>query len=115
MVLFENIVSLVHFHHLRSPQDIRRRYRQLYYTAPSIGQYVSGAIMFKETLYQCTDEGVSFVEALGKQGILAGIKVDEVGADMTMRDGHTIFWCIMIWQLLKEEIHCTNPCILMRE
>lgn len=59
-------------------QDIRRRYRQLYYTAPSIGQYVSGAIMFKETLYQRTDEGVTFVEALGKQGILAGIKVDEV-------------------------------------
>lgn len=84
MVRFETAVLTLHSHRLRSPQDIRRRYRQLYYTAPSIGQYVSGAIMFKETLYQCTDEGVTFVEALGKQGILAGIKVDEVGAGMTM-------------------------------
>lgn len=59
-------------------QDIRRSYRELYYTAPGMGQYISGVIMFKETLYQKTKDGRPFVEVLAEQGILAGIKVDEV-------------------------------------
>ncbi len=59
-------------------QSVRRDYRQLFYTAP-IGEYVSGVIMFKETLYQKATDGTPFVEVLGKQGVMAGIKVDEVG------------------------------------
>lgn len=42
-----------------------------------MGQYISGVIMFKETLYQKTKDGRPFVEVLAEQGILAGIKVDE--------------------------------------
>jgi fructose-bisphosphate aldolase class 1 len=38
----------------------------------------SGVIMFKETLYQSTKDGRRFVDVLAKQGILAGVKVDEV-------------------------------------
>jgi fructose-bisphosphate aldolase class I len=44
-------------------------------TAPGIGQYVSGVIMFKETLYQSTKDGRSFVSCLKEQGISPGIKV----------------------------------------
>ncbi len=66
-------------------QDIRRSYRELYYTAPGMGQYISGVIMFKETLYQKTKDGRPFVEVLAEQGILAGIKVDEVRACRTSR------------------------------
>ncbi|GIM01271.1 hypothetical protein Vretimale_6050 [Volvox reticuliferus] len=58
-------------------QDIRRAYRELYYTTPGMGQYISGVIMFKETLYQSTAAGRRFVDVLADAGIMAGIKVDE--------------------------------------
>jgi fructose-bisphosphate aldolase class 1 len=38
-------------------------------------QYISGAILFDETLYQSTKDGVPFVKVLGDQGIKVGIKV----------------------------------------
>lgn len=39
---------------------------------------ISGAIMFKETLYQSAADGTPFVDCLKRQGVLPGIKVDEV-------------------------------------
>ncbi|KXZ43103.1 hypothetical protein GPECTOR_102g56 [Gonium pectorale] len=62
---------------LPNTEDIRRAYRELYYTTPGMGQYISGVIMFKETLLQSTADGRRFVDVLAEQGILAGIKVDE--------------------------------------
>ncbi|GLC46522.1 hypothetical protein PLESTF_000956500 [Pleodorina starrii] len=62
---------------LPNTEDIRRSYRELYYTTPGMGQYISGVIMFKETLYQSTAAGRRFVDVLAEEGILAGIKVDE--------------------------------------
>ena len=59
-------------------QENRRAYRELFYTA-DIGGSISGAILFQETLYQAADDGTSFVHCLGRQGVLPGIKVDEVG------------------------------------
>lgn len=44
--------------------------------APGLGQYISGCIMFEETLYQSTRDGRPFVDVLKAQGILPGIKVD---------------------------------------
>lgn len=38
-------------------------------------QYISGVIMFEETLYQKTDEGKEFVALLKEKGIITGIKV----------------------------------------
>ncbi|KAG2495113.1 hypothetical protein HYH03_006723 [Edaphochlamys debaryana] len=54
----------------------RRDWRQLLYTAPGLGQYISGAIMFEETLYQKARDGQQFVDLLLAQGIYPGIKVD---------------------------------------
>ncbi|GIM01270.1 hypothetical protein Vretimale_6050 [Volvox reticuliferus] len=62
---------------LPNTEDIRRAYRELYYTTPGMGQYISGVIMFKETLYQSTAAGRRFVDVLADAGIMAGIKVDE--------------------------------------
>eukprot|EP00897_Mesotaenium_endlicherianum_P005076 jgi/Mesen1/4597/ME000232S03858 len=62
---------------LKNIEDVRRAYREVLYTAPGIGEYLSGAILFEETLYQSTSAGVPFVEVLSKQGILPGIKVDK--------------------------------------
>lgn len=54
----------------------RRDWRELLYTAPGLGQYISGCIMFEETLYQSGADGKPFVGTLRDQGILPGIKVD---------------------------------------
>ena len=61
-------------------QENRRAYRELFYTADDIGNSLAGAILYKETLYQDASDGVPFVDCLRKQGILPGIKVDEVAS-----------------------------------
>ncbi len=57
-------------------EDNRRDWRELLYTAPDLGKYISGAIMFEETLYQSSADGKPFVDVLRDQGIMPGIKVD---------------------------------------
>jgi len=61
---------------LECTEENRRTYRELLLTTPGLGQYISGAILYDETLRQATREGVSFVEVMHKAGILPGIKVD---------------------------------------
>jgi fructose-bisphosphate aldolase class I len=57
-------------------EENRRAYRELLLTAPGLGEFISGVILFDETLRQKSFEGASFVEVLSKQGIIPGIKVD---------------------------------------
>jgi len=57
-------------------EENRRRYRELLVTAPGLASHISGAILFEETLYQRTADGVPFVEVLQAAGIVVGIKVD---------------------------------------
>ncbi|KAK9809280.1 hypothetical protein WJX73_000448 [Symbiochloris irregularis] len=70
-------------------EDNRRDWRELLYTAPGLGQYISGAIMFEETLYQSGADGTPFVDTLKKQGIIPGIKVDTGLAVLAGTDGET--------------------------
>lgn len=56
--------------------EARRTYRSWLVTAPGLGESIHGAILYDETLRQCTDDGTPFVEALRRAGIVAGIKVD---------------------------------------
>lgn len=56
----------------------RRRYRELLFTSPNFGAYISGVILYEETLNQCTADGTSFVQILNKAGVIPGIKVDKV-------------------------------------
>ncbi|KAK9153005.1 hypothetical protein Sjap_000485 [Stephania japonica] len=51
--------------------------RTLLVSAPGLGNYVSGAIMFEETLYQSTTDGEKMVDVHVKQNIVPGIKVDK--------------------------------------
>ena len=48
-------------------------YRELLCTTPGLGEYISGAILFEETLYQNTTTGSTMVDELNKQGIVPGI------------------------------------------
>lgn len=60
---------------LDNTEDNRRRWRELLYTS-DIGGYISGAIMYEETLYQSAADGTPFVKILRDKGIVPGIKVD---------------------------------------
>eukprot|EP01037_Dinobryon_pediforme_P007893 gene7894-7961_t len=61
------------------PQTVeyRRAYRELIVTTPNLGKCLSGAILYDETIYQSTKDGVLFTDKLKEQGIIPGIKVDE--------------------------------------
>jgi fructose-bisphosphate aldolase class I len=54
----------------------RRKYRQTILTAPGIEKYVSGVILYDETVHQKLDNGKTFPEHLNSLGIFAGAKVD---------------------------------------
>ncbi|WP_214071179.1 class I fructose-bisphosphate aldolase [Mucilaginibacter sp. dw_454] len=62
---------------LPQTEEYRRKYRQLIVTTPGLAESISGAILFDETIYQSTDDGVLFIDVLKKAGIIPGIKVDE--------------------------------------
>jgi len=72
-------------------EDNRRAYRELLFTSNGIENYISGVILFEETLYQKTNEGELFVDLLKRKGILSGIKVDKgtvsLGNDETATQG----------------------------
>lgn len=55
----------------------RQAYRQLLFTCPGLGEYISGAILFEETLYQSGSDGKPFVDCLKEIGVIPGIKVDK--------------------------------------
>jgi len=61
---------------LESTEENRRAYRELLITTPGGGEFLSGMILFDETIRQSTAAGERFVDALARQGILPGIKVD---------------------------------------
>ena len=61
---------------LASTAESRRAWRDLLFSSPAIGRYLSGVILFDETIHQAAADGTPFVELLGEQGVIPGIKVD---------------------------------------
>ncbi len=59
-----------------STGENRRAYRELLFTAPALHEFISGAILFDETIRQMTGKGASMPEILAWQGVMPGIKVD---------------------------------------
>jgi len=59
--------------------DYRRAYRELIVTTPDIGKYISGMILYDETIRQQTKDGTPFIKVIIDAGIIPGIKVD-IGA-----------------------------------
>ncbi|MFA5792597.1 MAG: class I fructose-bisphosphate aldolase [Candidatus Gracilibacteria bacterium] len=68
-------------------EETRREYRELLITAPQIENYISGMILFDETLRQSTAGGVRFVDILKGKGILPGIKVDMGPKELALHPG----------------------------
>jgi fructose-bisphosphate aldolase class I len=71
-------------------EEKRRDYRDLLVSAPGIEEYVSGYIMFDETMRQKTLAGVPFPEVLKQKGIDPGIKVDIGTQDLALHPGEKI-------------------------
>jgi len=69
----------------------RRTYRELLLTTPGLGEYISGAILFEETLYQSTRDGKPFVDCLRDQQIMPGIKVDKGLSPLANANNES--WC----------------------
>lgn len=59
-----------------STEETRRSYRELLFTTPGIEEFISGVILFDETIRQTTHDNMPFVELLHQKGIVPGIKVD---------------------------------------
>ena len=80
------------FAKLGIPQTVeaRRAYRELIVTAPGLGECISGAILYDETIRQQKTDGTPFVKALIDAGIIPGIKVDTGAKDMAAHAGEKI-------------------------
>ena len=73
-----------------STEEQRRTYRELLFTAPGIAQWISGVILYDETIRQKTRDGVPFPDYLTKLGIIPGIKVDTGAKPLAGFAGETI-------------------------
>ncbi len=75
---------------VESTEDNRRAYRELLFTTPGAGEFVSGVILFDETLRQNAADGTPFVELLNALGIIPGIKVDKGAKALAGAPGETV-------------------------
>src|ERR1043166_1551525 len=62
---------------LPSTEENRRAYRDMLFTTPHLGDFISGVILFDETIRQKANDGTAFPQLLERQGIMPGIKVDK--------------------------------------
>ena len=67
------------FHAIQLPstEENRRAYRDLLFTTPGVSEFISGVILYDETIRQKAFDGTPFPKVLARQGIVPGIKVDE--------------------------------------
>jgi fructose-bisphosphate aldolase, class I len=75
---------------LESTEEHRRAYREMLFTTPGAAEYISGVILYDETIRQKTKDGVPFPEYLTKIGIIPGIKVDTGAKPLAAFKGETI-------------------------
>lgn len=80
------------FAKLDIPQTVeaRRAYRELIVTTPGLGESISGAILYDETIRQQKRDGTPFAKALTDAGIIPGIKVDTGAKDLAAHPGENI-------------------------
>jgi fructose-bisphosphate aldolase class I len=74
------------------PQTVeaRRAYRDMIVTTPGLGEYISGVILYDETIRQTKKDGTPFVKVIADAGIIPGIKVDTGAKAMAGHPGEKI-------------------------
>jgi fructose-bisphosphate aldolase class I len=75
---------------VESTEANRIAYRELLFTAPGVEAFLSGVILFDETIRQASSDGVPFAELLAGRGIIPGIKVDKGAKPLAGAEGETI-------------------------
>jgi fructose-bisphosphate aldolase, class I len=75
---------------LESTEDSRRAYRDMLFTTPGVEEFISGVILFDETIRQSGHDGTPFPELLESKGIIPGIKVDEGAKPLAHAQGETV-------------------------
>jgi len=71
-------------------EEARRSYRELIVTTPGLGEFISGVILYDETIRQSGKDGTPFVKVIIDAGIVPGIKVDTGAKDMAGHPGEKI-------------------------
>jgi fructose-bisphosphate aldolase, class I len=69
---------------IQSTEESRRAYREMLFTTPGAAEFISGAILYDETIRQNSSDGTPLAEVLASNGIVPGIKVD-TGAEPLAR------------------------------
>ena len=61
---------------VESTEENRRAYRGLMLVTPGLGEFVSGVILYEETMGQCDDDGTPLPQRAARLGLVPGVKVD---------------------------------------
>jgi fructose-bisphosphate aldolase class I len=75
---------------VESTEENRRAYRELILGAPGLGEFISGVILYEETLTQRTTDGTPLPQLAARQGIVPGIKVDAGKIPLALAPGDEI-------------------------
>ena len=75
---------------VESTEETRRAYRELLFTTEGAEEFISGVILFDETIRQSASDETPFPKLLESKGIIPGIKVDAGAKPLALTDGETI-------------------------
>jgi len=75
---------------VESTEETRRAYRELLFTTEGAEEFISGVILYDETIRQSASDGTPFSKVLESRGIIPGIKVDTGAKPLALTDGETI-------------------------
>ena len=71
-------------------EEARRSYREMILTTPGLGEFISGVILYDETIRQSRKDGASFLKVIADAGIIPGIKVDKGAKPMAGHPGEEL-------------------------
>jgi fructose-bisphosphate aldolase, class I len=75
---------------VESTEETRRAYRELLFTTDGAEEFISGVILYDETIRQSASDGTPFPKLLESKGVIPGIKVDTGAKPLALTDGETI-------------------------
>src|SRR5437899_10770784 len=75
---------------VESTEDTRRAYRELLFTTDGVEEFISGVILYDETIRQSALDGTPFPKVLESKGVIPGIKVDTGANPLALAEGETI-------------------------
>src|SRR5512132_2314640 len=75
---------------VESTENTRRAYRELLFTTEGAEEFISGVILYDETIRQSASDGTPFPKVLESRGIIPGIKVDLGAKPLALAEGETV-------------------------